>query len=94
MAEKQYFGFIRAKEDRFGDVMEVGLRREELERMIGLCDDRGWCNVTIRNRREHGSKGQTHTMCWLPPKQPAGVPTAAPVAPPSAPEMATDNIPF
>lgn len=94
--DKVYVGFIRSKPDKFGEVLDMGLTLKDLDTLRGLVDDRGWVNIKIRARREHGPKGQTHYACWMPPgtlprKSSAPTPPAPTTPPPRKGDTAQDT---
>jgi hypothetical protein len=87
-AGNKYFFFIREKCDRFGSFLDVGIPVDCLPELAKLADARGWVNLKVRPRREHGNKGQTHSACWSPPYDPQMPQAAPPPSPPPPPPVA------
>jgi hypothetical protein len=81
-----------AKEKRFASgssLVNIGVKAEDLRAFLdAYTNERGWLNLTVKERREVGKYGDTH-MVTLDTWDGAGGST--PVAPPAIPES---DIPF
>ncbi len=70
MADKIYIGDIKEKlfEDG-GSVLNVGISKADLEKMLTMVNQKDYINLKISKRREPSQYGHTHSMVvdtWKP----------------------------
>ena len=73
MSESKYFGNCKLVtyelEGKKINKLKVGLNRTNLEEMLSLCNEKGWINLEITQRKEVGQYGDTHSIKhddWIP----------------------------
>jgi|TARA_R110002012_G_scaffold92744_4_gene225104 hypothetical protein len=69
MSEKNYVASsIKKVTTQYGDLFNASFKVEDLQKIA----KKGWCNITIAERREPSEKGATHYAyenTYEPPKQ-------------------------
>lgn len=55
---------VKAKQTTFGELLKVGIKADELKRLAGQANDKGYVNLVIGARRETSEYGDTHSM-WV-----------------------------
>lgn len=67
MAEKTYINGAFIKSNPYG--LKASFSKAALEQMLSLVDDKGYCRVEIKQRREADKAGNTHYIQvddWTP----------------------------
>lgn len=79
--QKRYFGNVKEQSGQFGTFQKISFKREELEEMLTLVNDRGYINLNLNRRKEVSQYGNTHSIVldtWQPNQQQA--PQQAPIS--------------
>lgn len=66
---KIYVGSAKAIQTKYGELMKISFRRQDLETMMNNLNEKGYINLNMNARREVGQYGDTHSLVvdtWQP----------------------------
>jgi hypothetical protein len=74
MSDKKYLNgiIIKSKETQYGQLLTGSIKVDELIKELQQNQDKGWVNITIKERRTPSEKGVTHSVeidTWKPTPQ-------------------------
>jgi hypothetical protein len=74
MSDKKYLNgiIIKSKETQYGQLLTGSIKVDELIKELQANQDKGWVNITIKERRTPSEKGVTHSVeidTWKPTHQ-------------------------
>jgi hypothetical protein len=82
MSDKKYLNgiILKSKETQYGQLLTGSIKVDELIKELQQNQDKGWVNITIKERRTPSEKGVTHSVeidTWKPTQQASATPAYA-----------------